>query len=418
MTVIELENIGKQYRLGYVGSGTLRGDMQRWWARMRGHEDPTLTIGMENKLDTIEGEYVWALRDINLKVEQGEVLGIIGKNGAGKSTMLKLLSRVTSPTTGVIKVRGRIASLLEVGTGFHGELTGRENIFINGAILGMTKQEIRSKFDEIVDFAGVAKYIDTPVKRYSSGMYVRLAFAVAAHLEPEILIVDEVLAVGDAEFQKKAIGKMQDISAGQGRTVLFVSHNMASVQKLCNRGVLMEKGMIRFEGDIVETTDLYLSKNRLFEIRHQEVNDYILNEQVTIKKMSFSKAFINPFEEFNIELEINSTIENIYDGLAVLIYDSNDNRIAVIDLRDERFLNISIKRFKIETHIELQGLISKEYYVGLAVGSKLFTANVFNLFKITVLEHDNQSSFRHYPLSVMGQTFIKAHNNKIKTYEN
>ncbi len=260
-TVIKLENIGKQYRLGTVGSGTLRGDLQRWWYRMRGKEDPALKIGATNQLDTIEGEYVWALRDINLEVKQGEVLGIIGKNGAGKSTLLKLLSRVTGPTTGQIKVKGRIASLLEVGTGFHPELTGRENIFLNGAILGMTKAEIRSKFDEIVDFAGVAKYIDTPVKRYSSGMYVRLAFAVAAHLEPDILVVDEVLAVGDAEFQKKAIGKMQDVSRGGGRTVLFVSHNMGSIRQLCNRTILLEKGKIKVNGEPDKVIKQYLTVN-------------------------------------------------------------------------------------------------------------------------------------------------------------
>src|SRR5664280_269149 len=247
-TVIKIENVSKQYRLGLIGTNTLKGDIQRWWYNMRGLPDPTLMIGQENSLknDSIKSkgqyEYVWALKDINFEVQQGEVLGIIGRNGAGKSTLLKLLSRVTAPTSGNIKVRGRIASLLEVGTGFHPELTGRENIFLNGAILGMTKTEIKKKFDEIVDFSGVDKYIDTPVKRYSSGMYVRLAFAVAAHLDPEILIVDEVLAVGDAEFQKKAIGKMQDVSRNDGRTVLFVSHNMAAITSLCHKGLVLRNG--------------------------------------------------------------------------------------------------------------------------------------------------------------------------------
>ncbi|MBN1251704.1 MAG: ABC transporter ATP-binding protein [Bacteroidales bacterium] len=265
-TVIKLENIGKQYRLGTVGSQTLRGDLQRWWYNLRGKDDPFLKIGQSNQLNqksiikNHNSNYVWALNDINLEVKQGQILGIIGKNGAGKSTLLKLLSRVTTPTTGNIKVKGRIASLLEVGTGFHPELTGRENIFLNGAILGMTKAEIRSKFDEIVDFSGVEKYIDTPVKRYSSGMYVRLAFAVAAHLEPDILVVDEVLAVGDAEFQKKAIGKMQDVSSGQGRTVLFVSHNMASVKMLCSKGILLQEGNIIFDGNIIDTINSYVSK--------------------------------------------------------------------------------------------------------------------------------------------------------------
>ncbi|MDX1905364.1 MAG: ABC transporter ATP-binding protein, partial [Thermonemataceae bacterium] len=248
--VLKVENLWKQYRLGVMGVGSLRDDVGRFWAKLRGKEDPTLKIGQTNDRENLKGEYVWALQDINFEVKRGEILGIIGKNGAGKSTLLKILSKVTSPTKGSIKVKGRIASLLEVGTGFHPELTGRENIFLNGAILGMTKNDIRNKFDEIVEFAGVGKYVDTPVKRYSSGMYVRLAFAVAAHLEPEILIVDEVLAVGDAEFQKKAIGKMQDVSRGEGRTVLFVSHNMGSLSDLCTKGLLMKNGQIHMQEKI------------------------------------------------------------------------------------------------------------------------------------------------------------------------
>ncbi|TAE65954.1 MAG: ABC transporter ATP-binding protein, partial [Bacteroidetes bacterium] len=244
-TVISVENISKQYRLGEVGTGTLKQDFNRWYHRIRGKEDPYLRIGERNDR-TVKGksDYVWALEDINFEVKQGEVLGIIGRNGAGKSTLLKILSKVTQPTTGQIKVKGRIASLLEVGTGFHPELSGRENIFLNGAILGMTKKEIARKFDEIVDFAGVERYIDTPVKRYSSGMYVRLAFGVAAHLEPEILIVDEVLAVGDAEFQKKCLGKMKDVSDREGRTVLFVSHNMAAIKNLCSKCALLSQGSL------------------------------------------------------------------------------------------------------------------------------------------------------------------------------
>ena len=258
-TVIEFNNVGKQYILGTIGTGTLSQDLNRWWARVRGKEDPFLKIGDTNdRTQKGDSRFVWALRDINFKVEQGDVVGIIGKNGAGKSTLLKILSRVTSPTTGDIKIKGRIASLLEVGTGFHPEMTGRENIFMNGSIMGMTKAEIRSKFDEIVDFAGVAKYVDTPVKRYSSGMMVRLGFAIAAHLEPEILVVDEVLAVGDAEFQKKAIGKMQDVSKGEGRTVLFVSHNMAAIRSLCTRGVMLKNGLVDFIGNIPDTLDHYL----------------------------------------------------------------------------------------------------------------------------------------------------------------
>lgn len=262
------------YRLGEVGTGTISHDLNRWWHKMRGKEDPYLKIGAENKRsdNSDKSDYVWALRDLNFEVKSGEVLGIIGKNGAGKSTLLKILSKVTGPTTGRIKTRGRVASLLEVGTGFHPELTGRENVFLNGTILGMTRAEVRKKLDEIVEFAGVAKYLDTPVKRYSSGMKVRLGFAVAAHLEPEILIVDEVLAVGDAEFQQKAVGKMQEVSQGDGRTVLFVSHNMESVKRLCNRGIIMEYGKITHtDSDMRSLVNTYLGFNE--DTRVQWRND-------------------------------------------------------------------------------------------------------------------------------------------------
>ena len=259
-TAIEFNNVSKLYRLGLVSSGTLSNDLKRWWQMsILGKEDPFLKVGSINdRSKAADSEYVWALKDIDFKVEQGDVIGIIGKNGAGKSTLLKLLSKVTGPTTGTIKARGRIGALLEVGTGFHPELTGRENIYMNGTILGMTKKEIDKKLDEIVDFSGCERYIDTPVKRYSSGMTVRLGFAVAAHLDPEILVVDEVLAVGDAEFQKKAIGKMQDVSQGEGRTVLFVSHNMASIRALCKTGVLLEFGKVKYTGEINDVVDLYL----------------------------------------------------------------------------------------------------------------------------------------------------------------
>jgi len=260
MTAIEFENVGKQYRLGLVSTQTLSHDLNRWWQMNVLHkEDPYLRIGETNDR-TVKGhsDYVWALKDINFKVEQGDVVGIIGRNGAGKSTLLKLLSKVTGPSTGVIRARGRIGSLLEVGTGFHPEMTGRENIYMNGAILGMMKSEINKKLDEIVDFSGCERYLDTPVKRYSSGMMVRLGFAVAAHLDPEILVVDEVLAVGDAEFQKKAIGKMKDVSQGEGRTVLFVSHNMNAVRNLCRNGIVLRDGMICYTGGISNCADYYL----------------------------------------------------------------------------------------------------------------------------------------------------------------
>ena len=262
-TAIEFNHVGKQYRLGLVSTGTISHDLNRWWqtAILR-REDPYLKIGSVNdRTMKADSDYVWALRDIDFKVEQGDVVGIIGKNGAGKSTLLKLLSKVTAPTVGTIRARGRIASLLEVGTGFHQEMTGRENIFMNGAILGMTKQEIASKLDEIVDFSGCERYLDTPVKRYSSGMMVRLGFAVAAHLDPEILVVDEVLAVGDAEFQKKAVGKMQSVSQSEGRTVLFVSHNMHSMLMLCKSGVLLEQGQVKSIGNIATIVDQYVNED-------------------------------------------------------------------------------------------------------------------------------------------------------------
>lgn len=274
MEVIRVENLSKLYDLGQVGTGTISKDLNRWWANVRGKEDPYARIGQQNDRTKKAGkdESVWALKDINFSVNQGEVVGIIGRNGAGKSTLLKIISRITTPTTGTVKVKGRIASLLEVGTGFHPEMTGRENIFMNGTLLGMLRREIQSKLDEIIDFAGVEKYIDTPVKRYSSGMQVRLGFAVAAFLEPEILIVDEVLAVGDAEFQKKAIGRMQEVSRGDGRTILFVSHNMAAVKSLCTRGIVLGNGEVAFDGGTDEAVDLYLSK--------QNYNQTLKNDEI------------------------------------------------------------------------------------------------------------------------------------------
>lgn len=260
--IIQVHKLSKQYRLGEVGTGSLQQDLNRWWHKVRGKEDPYLRIGEENDR-TARGntDFVWALRDISFEVEQGDVVGIIGRNGAGKSTLLKILSRITEPTSGSISMRGRVASLLEVGTGMHPELTGRENIYLNGAILGMTKKEINRKFDEIVDFAGVERYIDTPVKRYSTGMHVRLGFAVAAHLEPEILIVDEVLAVGDAEFQKKCLGKMREVSEADGRTILFVSHNMMAIKNLCYRAIVLNNGGLIFDG----TPDVGIEKYFLTE---------------------------------------------------------------------------------------------------------------------------------------------------------
>ena len=321
---IEFDGVGKQYRLGLVGTGSLQHDINRWWqtAILR-KEDPYLKIGEVNdRSKKGTSDYVWALKDISFKVEQGDVVGIIGKNGAGKSTLLKLLSHITAPSVGHIRYRGRIASLLEVGTGFHPEMTARQNIYMNGSIMGMTRHEITSKLDEIVDFAGIERYLDTPVKRFSSGMTVRLGFAVAAFLEPEILVVDEVLAVGDAEFQKKAIGKMKDVSSSGGRTVLFVSHNMGAMRRLCNNGVVLKNGMIDFTGDINSAVDHYLldsanEMQRSVVITRKMRNPTILVPEIEIKEVAFvdEPSELSTDEPIRLQYKIhrnNPEIKNVY----------------------------------------------------------------------------------------------------------
>ena len=391
--ILKAENISKQYRLGQVGTGTLSHDLNRWWHQVRGKEDPYLKIGDTNDRSTKgESDYVWALQDINFEVERGEVLGIIGKNGAGKSTLLKILSRVTAPTTGNIKFGGRVASLLEVGTGFNGEMTGRENIYLNGAILGMTKKEIASKIDEIIDFSGCERYIDTPVKRYSSGMTVRLAFAVAAFLEPEILIIDEVLAVGDAEFQKKAIGKMQDISRQGGRTVLFVSHNMAAVKSLCTRGIVLENGKVVFEVGIDESVDYYAEifsktfydapvykdySNKIEVLSFQiKVNDRIVKSGTTILLGQKIKIILNVLikDDFN-DLSI-----------AIDILDKNGSLLSHLTNEDDGFYlnklkNKECKFVEIETSklLFIPSLYSMNIWFGIGQVEGLYEIkNFFN----------------------------------------
>lgn len=339
---IQFDHVGKLYRLGLVGTGTLSHDLNRWWqTKVLHHEDPYLRVGEVNdRAHKGNSDYVWALKDITFDVKEGEVVGIIGKNGAGKSTLLKLLSRVTSPTTGVIRARGRIASLLEVGTGFHGELTGRENIYMNGSILGMTRAEINRKLDDIVEFAGVERYIDTPVKRYSSGMTVRLGFAVAAFLDPEILVVDEVLAVGDAEFQKKAIGKMQDVSKGEGRTVLFVSHNMGAIRNLCHRAIILKDGCLSEDGDVYEVVEHYLEESRN---AYREGFDFS-SRDVTRAKGYFEDFAINGPEgregnvlSFNNGFDCTLTVRsnaNMNVTARVAVFDMADNRILAFDTAD------------------------------------------------------------------------------------
>lgn len=332
MNAIEFDHVGKQYRLGLVSTGTFSHDLNRWWAmNVRHKEDPNLKIGETNdRSHKGSSNYVWALKDINFNVEQGDVVGIIGKNGAGKSTLLKLLSRVTTPTVGEIRARGRIASLLEVGTGFHPEMTGRENIYLNGAIMGMTKAEITRKLDEIVDFSGCERYIDTPVKRYSSGMTVRLGFAIAAHLEPEILVVDEVLAVGDAEFQKKAIGKMQDVSKGEGRTVLFVSHNMGAVRRLCRNGVVLKNGQVDYIGDANSAVDHYLldqsaSMAKSVIIERKQRNFTLIQPELEIKAVSFydDPSELSTDEPIRLQFKVHRNNKEIKSAnFAVVINDA------------------------------------------------------------------------------------------------
>ncbi len=395
-TILKAENISKQYRLGTVGTGTLSHDLNRWWHQLRGKEDPYLKVGAVNdRSGKATDDYVWALREIDFEVKQGEVLGIIGKNGAGKSTLLKILSRVTAPTTGSIKTKGRIASLLEVGTGFHPELTGRENIFMNGAVLGMTKTEIKSKLDEIIAFSGCERYIDTPVKRYSSGMTVRLGFAVAAHLEPEILVVDEVLAVGDAEFQKKAIGKMKELSKGEGRTVLFVSHNMLSIQKLCDRCIILEHGKVLLESTVEKAIKVYLNdekekrnRNKLnfpFKIKNASIVDFhISNHQ---KEKTYKLISGNGYT-LNIVLQKN-TFEEIKFNVRLQIFNENQELITTINTfhTDSSFLSQQNKKFMMSCQIEKLPITYGNYILGVQIldlyrSEILYENKFFKKFKV------------------------------------
>ena len=364
MKAIEFNHVGKQYRLGVVSTGTFSRDLNRWWAmNVLGKEDPYLRIGETNVRSTKgESEFVWALKDINFSVEQGDVVGIIGKNGAGKSTLLKLLSRVTAPTVGEINVCGRIASLLEVGTGFHPEMTGRENIYMNGAIMGMTKAEITHKLDEIVDFSGCERYLDTPVKRYSSGMRVRLGFSVAAHLEPEILVVDEVLAVGDADFQKKAIGKMQDVSKGESRTVLFVSHNMAAVRSLCQKGVVLSDGMTDFIGTADEAIDHYLNSATSQIEGQKRMTDYIQKcksyltiSEIQINNTPYNVTSLKPNQEVLDVLIKGTTKEYMKCEVRMIIKKLDGTPLAgfVEGCYTGRLCDIQPGEFTFERHIRL-----------------------------------------------------------------
>lgn len=371
--MIQAEGLSKYYRLGVINNGTLFKDLQTWIARKLGKEDPHSRIG--DKYDgTADG--FWALKNLNFEIKQGDRVGIIGKNGAGKSTLLKILSRITAPTEGKVKIRGRVASLLEVGTGFHGELTGRENIYLNGAILGMKKKEVDRKLDEIIDFSGIEKYIDTPVKRYSSGMYVRLAFAVAAHLDSEILIADEVLAVGDAEFQKKALGKMNELSMGEGRTVLFVSHNIAAVKQLCNRGILLEKGKIKQAGKLDDVIDSYIfssSASTYIDMRNYKP-DFSDN---TIAVTAFyvpdykkkNKLLYNKNEKIIFNIDIISTEKK---RIVLPISIANQSEILVCVRHEEPYYEIEARK-KYTISVEIENMFLSGCYTvhfGIDVGGE------------------------------------------------
>jgi lipopolysaccharide transport system ATP-binding protein len=402
---IKVENLSKAYQLGEIGTGTLSNDLKRWAYKVRGKEDPFLKIGETNDRTTKgESDMVWSLKDINFEIEQGDAVGIIGRNGAGKSTLLKILSRVTSPTTGSVKVKGRVASLLEVGTGFHPELSGRDNIFLNGAILGMRKHEIKKHFDAIVDFAGVERYIDTPVKRYSSGMYVRLAFAVAAHLESEILVVDEVLAVGDAEFQKKCLGKMNDVSKGEGRTVLFVSHNISSVKSLCSKGLHLDKGLINLNGTIDTVIQSYLDNDidlnkeyiPIFTPENHLKDDFYITK---IELKNVKKCYENHFKiNEDIEIEINYTLTlDLIGSVINFQIDKYDATIALsfdTDFNEER-LNFRPKgKYKATILIPAFTLKPGDFYLTFATGiANSSTSNRYErCLRISVnLESENEA---------------------------
>lgn len=379
--IIKVENLGKEYRLGTVGTGTIKDDLKRWWYQLRGKEDPFLQVAETNdRAHKGNSNYVWALRDINFEVMPGEVLGVIGRNGAGKSTLLKILSRVTEPTKGRVSMNGRVASLLEVGTGFHPDLTGRENIYLNGAILGMTRKEIDRKFDEIVDFAGVERYIDTPVKRYSSGMHVRLGFAVAAHLEPEILIVDEVLAVGDADFQKKCLGKMNELSKGQGRTILFVSHNLNSIRQLCSRGLFIEKGQIVIDDNPDGAINQYQNS---FPVTQQWVytsnsprvsNSYPFIDQIEIieqgKELNFNEPIL-----FSIRIQNNG-----YNGRFRIGCRFNDVGGQPVGLFFTKDIESNQAGSLLMLNIELTDhqMVPGTYYVDFSIGTGNELSSVFD----------------------------------------
>ncbi len=414
-TVIRVENLSKMYDLGLVGTGTLSKDLNRAWARMRGKPDPYAKLAeLNDRTVGSKSDTVWALKDINFEVKQGEVLGIIGKNGAGKSTLLKILSQITAPTEGSVKIKGRVASLLEVGTGMHPEMTARQNIYLNGSIMGMRRREITSKLDEIIDFAGIAKYVDTPIKRFSSGMQVRLGFAVAAFLEPEILIVDEVLAVGDAEFQKKAIGKMQDVSQSQGRTVLFVSHNLSSIRHLCEKGILLHAGQVMYHGSATLAIEKYTQDiNSYMPI--VDLSDYSSRtrgeKNIFLKEVKLNSAVFLPDSLFSMTIQLSSQPDYTANKIKIQLFffDSLQNIIFHIssDFHDEVYhddlrsdYTFVIDRLSLNTGIYSIGVWLgdnglEQDYVSDRVYFTVETGNIYSNRSLAI-KSIVQSDFRFY----------------------
>lgn len=387
-TAIKVENLGKKFIIGHKLEGDLRGSFSRRMGRLMARDGGGTR------------EEFWALKDVSFEIKKGEAVGIIGRNGAGKSTLLKILSRITDPSKGRFEINGRVSSLLEVGTGFHPELTGRENIYLNGTILGMRRAEIRKKFDAIVDFSGVEKFLDTPVKHYSSGMKVRLAFSVAAHLEPEILIIDEVLAVGDAEFQRKCLGKMDEVSKGEGRTVLFVSHNMGAVESLCTKGIVVSQGRVVYQGHVTDTVRHYLQMTS-----SEEVSNDRLNEHVSIEEFSLSSTIVRSLEPLDLTLKLVSDEENEIHGLAILFYNSLNDRVAILDLREGLR---SQKSSKVEINATIHSLpfIEGEYKLGVFVKSRLCVGDFLNLRELIV--EGASRNFTPYARKYRGLMELKA----------
>lgn len=387
-TAIKVENLGKKFIIGHRLEGDLRGSFSQRLSRLMARDGGGTR------------EEFWALKDVSFEIKKGEAVGIIGRNGAGKSTLLKILSRITDPSKGRFEINGRVSSLLEVGTGFHPELTGRENIYLNGTILGMRRAEIRKKFDAIVDFSGVEKFLDTPVKHYSSGMKVRLAFSVAAHLEPEILIIDEVLAVGDAEFQRKCLGKMDEVSNGEGRTVLFVSHNMGAVESLCTKGIVVSQGRVVYQGHVTDTVRHYLQMTS-----SEEVSNDRLNEHVSIEEFSLSSTIVRSLEPLDLTLKLVSDEENEIHGLAILFYNSLNDRVAILDLREGLR---SQKSSKVEINATIHSLpfIEGEYKLGVFVKSRLCVGDFLNLRELIV--EGASRNFTPYARKYRGLMELKA----------